>query len=184
MRGSRVPLIDPANVTDPIIASVFGEIERDLGFGIVPNVFCAMANQLAVLCASWDLFRAVVLKGELPRTLKEMVGIVVSAANQSEYALKVHMHSLGVQGVSFAVLQSLAGGASSATGLGPSANAILTYAHKAAHFGPLAISDEDVDAVLDEGVTPEDLNEVVAAIDLFRYVNGFTDLNRVPVDAI
>jgi len=28
------------------------------------------------------------------------------------------------------------------------------------------------------------LAEVFAAIDLFRYINGFTDLARVPVDAL
>jgi alkylhydroperoxidase family enzyme len=36
----------------------------------------------------------------------------------------------------------------------------------------------------DEGITDEEIGEVFAAIDLFRLVNGFTDLARVPVDAI
>src|SRR5579872_1459761 len=91
--------VDPAGVVDPTVRGVFLEIERELGFGIVPNVFRAMAGQPAVLRATWDLFRATVLEGELPRIVKEMVGIVVSSANNSEYALKVHLHSLGVQGV-------------------------------------------------------------------------------------
>jgi len=56
----RFPLADPATVTDPVVRAVFGEIERELGFGIVPNVFRAMAGQPAVLRATWDLFRATV----------------------------------------------------------------------------------------------------------------------------
>lgn len=106
---------------------------------------------------------------------------MVSAANGSEYALKVHMHSLGVQGVAEG---TLAAGSAEAPGLAPSVAALLLLARKATHDGPLAIGEADVAAVYAEDVTPEELAEVFAAIDLFRYVNGFTDLARVPVDAI
>jgi hypothetical protein len=63
----RFPLVDPAGATDPVVRAVFDEIERELGFGIVPNLSRALAGQPAVLRATWDLFRATVLKGELPR---------------------------------------------------------------------------------------------------------------------
>ena len=38
-RGCRVALIDPAQVSNPMVAAAFGEIERELDFGIVPNSF-------------------------------------------------------------------------------------------------------------------------------------------------
>ncbi len=71
-----------------------------------------------------------------------------------------------------------------APGIAPGVAAIIRLAHTAARQGPLAVTEADVAAVYAEDVTPEELTEVVAAIDLFRYVNGFTDLARVPVDAI
>lgn len=180
----RVPLIDPATVSDPVVKSVFAEIERELGFGIVPNIFRALAGQPTILRATWDLFRAVVLQGVLPRAVKEMVGVAVSVANKSEYALKVHLHSLGVQGVHSGVLTTLAAGGVDVEGLAPSVAAIIRLAHKAAHHGPLAVDDADIAAAQEEGVTDAELAEVFAAIDLFQYVNSFTDLVRVPVDAI
>ncbi len=180
----RFPLIDPAAATNPVVRAVFDEIERELGFGIVPNLFRAMAIQPNVLRATWDLFRATVLEGELPRIVKEMIGIVVSAANHSEYALKVHMHSLGVQGVAEGTLSALAAGADEVGGLAPGVQAIIMFAHKAAHAGPLAVTEADLSAVYEEGVSPEELAEICAAIDLSRYVNSFTDLARVPVDAL
>ncbi len=180
----RFPLVDPAGVTDSVVRAVYAEIEQELGFGIVPNIFRAMGGQPAVLRATWDLFRATVLEGQLPRTVKEMVGIVVSSANNSEYALKVHMHSLGVQGVAEGTLAALATGAAEAPGVAPGIAAIIRLAHSAARYGPLAVTEADVAAVYAEDVTVEELAEVFAAIDLFRYVNGFTDLARVPVDAL
>lgn len=184
VESCRVPLVDPATATDPVVRAVFGEIERELGFGIVPNVFRALANQPVALRATWDLFRATVLEGELPRIVKEMVGIVVSAANGSEYALKVHLHSLGVQGVAEGTLATLAAGAADAPGLAPGIAAIIGLAHKAAHDGPLAVTAADLAAAAEDGVTAEEVGEVFAAITLFQMVNSFTDLARVPVDAI
>ncbi len=180
----RFPLLDPAAATDPVVRAVYAEIERELGFGIVPNLFRAMGGQPAVLRATWDLFRATVLEGRLPRIVKEMVGIVVSAANNSEYALAVHLHSLGVQGVAEGTLAALAAGAAEAPGVAPGIVALIRLAHRAARHGPLAVTDADVAAVYAEDITAEDLAEVFAAIDLFRYINGFTDLARVPVDAL
>ena len=181
---SRFPLADPATVTDATVRSVYSEIERELGFGMVPNLFRAMAGQPGVLRATWDLFRATVLQGRLPRIVKEMVGIVVSKANNSEYALKVHMHSLGVQGVAESVLAALATGSDAPQGLAPSIAAIIKFAYKAAHQGPLAITDDDLGALSRENITTAEIGEIFAAIDLFRYVNGFTDLARVPIDAL
>ncbi|HVA91230.1 MAG TPA: carboxymuconolactone decarboxylase family protein [Chloroflexota bacterium] len=180
----RFPLVDPAAVNDSTVRAVFEEIEQELGFGIVPNLFRAMANQPAILRATWNLFRATVLQGELPRVIKEMVGIVVSAANGSEYALRVHMHSLGVQGVARETLALLAEGASRVTAVSPSMAAIVQLAHTAAHDGPLAVTETEYAAIEEAGITAGELAEVFAAIDLFQYVNSFTDLARVPVDAI
>lgn len=36
---SRFPLVDPAPIHDPVTGQVFAEIEQELGFGIVPNLF-------------------------------------------------------------------------------------------------------------------------------------------------
>lgn len=180
----RLALIRPADASNPIVQTVFGEIERELGFGIVPNIFRAMANQPPVLRTTWDLFRATVLHGNLPRTVKEMIGIVVSAANGSAYALAVHMHSLGVQGIAESTLASLASGATTASGLPPSVAAIIRVAHKAAHSGPLAVEDSDISELSAEGLDSQEIAEVFAAINLFQYINSFTDLCRVPIDAI
>ncbi len=180
----RVALIDPATATDPVVRAVYNEIEQDLGFGIVPNVFRALGSQPAILRAVWDLFRATILEGQLPRTVKEMIAVVVSAVNESEYALRVHLHSLGVQGVTEGVLAALEAGNVTMPGIAPSITALVGLARKAMLEGPRAITDADITMVEATGVTRAELAEVFATIDLFRYVNSFTDLACVPIDAI
>jgi hypothetical protein len=46
---SRFPLVPDNQVHDPIVAAVYDEIRRELGFGIVPNLFRSMAVNPPVL---------------------------------------------------------------------------------------------------------------------------------------
>src|SRR4051795_11616120 len=85
------PIVAEADARDPEVAKVYDEVRQELGFGIVPNIFKSMAIRPTLLRANWDKFRATILQGYLPRTLKEMVGILISQTNNSEYAMRVHM---------------------------------------------------------------------------------------------
>ncbi len=71
-------LVEPATATDPLARQTFDEIQRELGFGMVPNIFRSMGSNPALLSANWQKFKSTILEGSLPRTVKEMIGVVVS----------------------------------------------------------------------------------------------------------
>jgi len=100
-------IVEYDQVTDPKVKEVYDQILAELGFGIVPNIFKSMAINPDILEANWKKFRATILQGDVPRTLKEMVGVAISQANNSIYALKVHLHGLSALGMSEEVLQTL-----------------------------------------------------------------------------
>lgn len=180
---SRFPLIAPDAATDATVVRVYREIESELGFGIVPNVFRAMGSMPRLLEANWNLFRATVLTGRLPRVVKEMVGVVVSYVHDSPYARDVHLHSLTVQGIDKDLLKVLARGDTPTRGLSPAHAAVLAFARVAA-AGPSKVSAA-VYATLDAaGLDPEDIMEVSATIECFTAINAFTDLGAVPLDAL
>ena len=169
--------------SDALAQRVFHEIETELGFGMVPNVFRSMESNPVVLAAHWAMFKHTILEGELPRIVKEMIGVVVSSVNKSEYAAKVHLHSLGVQGVSEAVLAVLAAGEIAATDLPLATQAMLSFAQRAAR-DRFALRPADFEALEEVGFTPAERLEIIGAIDLFQAVNSYTDTMRVPVDAL
>lgn len=72
---AHFPIIEEDQITDPKARAVYDEIKVELGFGIVPNLFKSMATNPDVLEANWKKFRATILRGDIPRTLKEMVGV-------------------------------------------------------------------------------------------------------------
>ena len=176
-------MIDPAAVADPVAQRVYAEIESELGFGIVPNVFRAMASCPWFLEANWNMFRAVVLHGSLPRLVKEMIGVVVSTVHESQYAQLVHLHSLGLQGVADDVLKALSAGETAHQTLSPSTVAVLTFAQRAARK-PAAITDAEFASLRAAGLSSDEVFEVLATIQLFSAVNLFTDVASVEIDQV
>ncbi|MGE3272961.1 MAG: carboxymuconolactone decarboxylase family protein [Chloroflexota bacterium] len=176
-------ILDHPVPTHPEVRRVYHEIETELGFGMVPNIFKSMAECPSALAAHWAMFKHTILEGELPRIVKEMVGVVVSSVNKSEYAKNVHLHSLGVQGVSEAVLSVLAAGEVTADGLPYATQAMLAFAKRAA-TDRFALTPADFEALDDAGFSASEKLEIIGAVDLFQAVNSYTDLMRVPVDSL
>lgn len=179
---ARFAIVEPASVTDTTVKQVYDEITTELGFGIVPNLFKSMASHPGFLKANWDKFRAVVLKGELPRTLKEMIGVAISQHNHSEYALKVHLHGLSALGMSEEVLRTLVSDFEACP---------LPAREKAAiRFGLLAgtdphkLTDEHYAELRKFGLTEAEIFEIVATANLFTGVNQYTDAIALEVDAL
>lgn len=180
---ARFALVEPSTATDPRAQQTFDEIQRELGFGMVPNIFRSMGSNPALLAANWQKFKATILEGSLPRTVKEMVGVVVSDVAGSEYAKQVHLHSLSVQGVQALWLRQLTADSHDDSALPDTVRALVHFSRKAA-TDPRAITDADLDTLRDAGMTDEECFEVIAAIDLFKSVNTYTDLAGVEIDNI
>ena len=180
---SRFPMVAPETATDETTRRVYREIEAELGFGMVPNVFRAMGSMPDLLDANWRLFRATVLQGRLPRVVKEMIGVVVSYVHDSPYARDVHLHSLTVQGIDKDLLKVLARGDTPTRGLSPAHASVLAFARVAA-ANPGKVSDGVVAELEKAGLDPEDIMEAMATVECFTAINAFTDLGKVPLDAL
>lgn len=180
---SRFPLVDAAEATDPLARQTFDEIEAELGFGMVPNIFRSMGSNPVILAANWQKFRATILQGTLPRSVKEMLGVVVSHINRSEYAKQVHLHSLTVQGVQDLWLQQLTNGDLTASTLPAAVRAAVDFTRQAVR-DLHAVGPQHYAALSDAGLSGPEIFEIVATIDLFQSVNTYTDVVGVETDAI
>ncbi|MGB1285718.1 MAG: carboxymuconolactone decarboxylase family protein [Aggregatilineales bacterium] len=104
---SYVELIEYEDVENPDVKKIYDEIYAEPDSDLVPNLFKSMAVRPDFLKANREHFRSTVLQGHMPRILKEMSGVVISQANKSEYALRVHLHGLSALGMREEVLELL-----------------------------------------------------------------------------
>ncbi|MGF1536739.1 MAG: carboxymuconolactone decarboxylase family protein [Elainellaceae cyanobacterium] len=177
-----VDLFEPDFTSDDKITSIYEQISTELGFGVVPNLFKSMAVNPDFLEANWHKFRSIILEGEMPRTLKEMVGVAVSQANQSEYALKVHLHGLSVLGISEEVLRTLVTDFENCP-LPNREKAIISFGLRAA-TAPQSLADTDYQNLRDHGLDNKEIFEVIATANLFTQINQYTDAIGLEVDAL
>ena len=179
---SRFSIQNYDSLTDPKVKAIYEEIRMELGFGIVPNLFKSMAICPNFLEANWKKFRSIILQGEIPRTLKEMIGVAISQANCSEYALKVHLHGLSVLGISEQVLETL---------ISDFANCPLPEREKAViHFGLLAateaqkLQEKDFQTLREYGLIDTEIFEIIATANLFTGINQYTNAIALEVDSL
>jgi uncharacterized peroxidase-related enzyme len=179
---SHFPLVEYEAVSNPIVQEVYDEIKMQLGFGMVPNLFKSMASHPEFLAASWHKFRGVILQGELPRTHKEMVGVAISQANNSQYALQVHLHGLSALGMSEEVLRTLVTDFKKCP-LPERQKAMIRFGLKAA-TQPHDLMAEDYQQLRDLGFDEAEIFEIIATANLFTGINQYTDAIQLEIDQL
>ncbi len=175
-------IIEYDQVTDPKVKEVYDQILAELGFGIVPNIFKSMAINPDILEANWKKFRATILQGDVPRTLKEMVGVAISQFNNSMYALKVHLHGLSALGMSEEVLQTLVSNFD-ACPLPEREKAVIKFGLLAA-TNPRELNESHYQNLQSLGLDDSEIFEIIATADLFSGVNRYTDAIALEIDVL
>ena len=160
----------PASRT-PDTADLRHEILNELGLGVVPNLFSAPVAAPQTLQGVWSAFRDIVLRGALPRPVKEMMGVLVSRASGSPYAAAAHLHALTLQGVQQGIVEAMARGEVPA-GLSEQMLALLRF----------ALRPGSVEGLRAAGLSEAEVSEAVAVVGVFRLINTYTDLLHVPID--
>ncbi|MEM9954796.1 MAG: carboxymuconolactone decarboxylase family protein [Chloroflexota bacterium] len=179
---AQFSIVEYDDVTDERVKAIYDQIRAELGFGIVPNLFKSMATRPDFLDVNWTQFRTTILQGDLPRTLKEMVGVAISQHNNSEYALKVHLHGLSALGMSEEVLRTLISDFE-ACPLPKREKAVIRFGLLAA-TAPHELTDEHYRELRDQGLDDDEIFEVVATANLFTGVNQYTDTIKLEIDAL
>ena len=170
---AHFPILDYDQVTDPKVKAVYEEIRTELGFGMVPNLFKSMASNPDFLEASWKKFRSIILEGDVPRTIKEMIGVAISQANRSQYALQVHLHGLSALGISEEILQMLVKDFDNCP-LPEREKAVIRFGLLAA-TQPQHLTDADYQYLQELGLDSSEIFELITTANLFTEVNQYTD---------
>jgi len=153
------------------------QIGEALGF--VPNVFRAAEPHPEAQRALWLAFRHLVLSGALPRTLKEMMGVLVSLELGSGYAAELQLHGLGRQDLEESVLDALRTG-EVPRGFSPKVTALLAFAVATARTPG---DPTPLEGLRKAGLDEVEVIEAVMVVGLFQMIGIWTNLMVVPADA-
>lgn len=170
---SRINLVDPSAATGSATGHL-GQIKS--AFGMVPNMFRAVANSPAALASLWGSFAALG-GGRLGARLGEQIAVAIANANNCEYCLSAHTALGRKAGAGAHEMSEAQHGRSD----DPRTAAILAFALRVVDRRG-GVDADDVHALRAAGLDDGEIVEVLAhvALNLFtNYVNVALD---VPVD--
>ncbi|WP_067548879.1 carboxymuconolactone decarboxylase family protein [Nocardia crassostreae] len=169
-----LPLVDPESSngeTDHLFATAHEVL------GVTPNLVKAMANSPAALAAYLD-FQVALRGGTLCTATHERIALLVAQENECDYELSVHSY-LGaeVAGLSAEQIAEARRGRAET----PAAAAELTFA-TALIRNRGAVTDAELAAARDGGLSHAAIAEVIAHIALNVFTTYLAKVGRVDID--
>ena len=151
--------------------------------GLVPNMVRAMANSPAALNA-YVQFSGALAGGSLSARNREQIALAVGQANECNYCLSAHSALGTMAGLTPDQIRESRQG----TAADGKTDALLHFARKLVETRG-QVSDGDVDAVRQAGLTDGEIAEAVAGVALNIFTNYFnhvaaTDIDFPKVDAL
>lgn len=167
------PDANTARIYQDILANGFGA-EQPINF------FTALASRPDLLEPIWTLVKALLVDGEVPGSVKQMIALSISRQNACRYCSVVHRGALESGGVESDVVESCATDPETAN-LGEPHRSIVQFALKAAR-APNSMTDEDFDRLADLALSPEEIAEVVMLAGFTNFINAWADISGIPLD--
>lgn len=170
---SRIALVNPAT-TQGEAAQVLEQING--AFGVIPNMFRAVANSPAALRSMWGSFGALG-GGTLGARLGEQIAVAIADRNGCEYCLAAHTALGRKAGASAQEMAAAQAGESSDPKTAAALRFALAVVENRAH-----LQDADVAGLRAAGFSDGEIVEIMAHVALNLFTNYVNVAFQVPVD--
>ena len=176
--ASGLPLVEEEEATGDV-ARIYAEIKRDLQVPVVPNYAKAIAVSPAALAIGWDFQRSFYQHTTLPQSLTAMILFTIAERNNCQYCSAGNEFTCRTLGVDEETLRALAEdlGKVSPQRL----QAIVEFALKVSQ-NPQSLVAEDYERVREQGVTDDELVEIILIAAIGKYNDTLADALKVEVD--
>ena len=169
-------------IADPDGAEPLSGLYRDMldnGFGQAQpiNWLTSQALRPDILAGTWAFSKGMLLAGELPMMVKQMIATTISARNNCDYCRELHGNTLSQLGVSEQVISSCVSDPELGAVMQPH-RAILQFAVKVART-PGEVDETDVGELQERGVAGSEILEIIALAAYCNVINTWADISCI-----
>lgn len=174
-----------SQVADPAQNETLSRLYQDMldngfGDGTPINWLTSQSSRPDILAATWEFSKGMLLQGELPMMVKQMIATAIAARNNCNYCQDLHGNTLSMLGVSKAVISSCVSDPELAEVQQPH-RAILQFAIKVSQT-PAKIDAEDMQELKTQGLTKSEILEIMALSAYCNFINTWADISRIRVE--
>src|SRR5688572_30184844 len=105
---SHIPILRP-EVAPIATQKVYDEFHRRMSFPRPPNFIMTQGHSPTVARGTWEVVQNVLVIGEIPRWMKEMVFVAISKDRQCRYCTAAHLACCRMLGVNQTLIDELVG---------------------------------------------------------------------------
>ncbi len=162
------------------LKDLYKEIKETMGAPVVPNFFKAQAAVSPMIVNHTSLLvKGILCNGKLGRVLNEKILTAISWARHCDYCESAHLAFLKVLGVSLTEMELLCGRWDELPD--DRERAVIRFAVKCA-TDARDLKYRDYDGLRKQGLTDEDIAELVTMSAFSVYVNTIASGMKVPTD--
>jgi uncharacterized peroxidase-related enzyme len=177
---SHLQIMDEGDASGEV-AEVFDEIKRVMEIPFVPNIMKSQGLSASALKGAWGALSNVFLSTSLPMSLAAMILYTIASQRNCEYCSAVHKMTCKTVGIDEDTLAALEKDLEALTPR--RVQQIVSFAEQCANR-PQTITEDDYDRVRAEGVSDEEIVEIIALAALGNYLDTLADALRVDVDDV
>ena len=159
------------------LAEAYSEICEVMGVSEPTALFTALSSRPDLTVATWNLFKLLIAKGQLPPSVTQLILLTISARANCAYCEQAHRRALESMGIDSATIdQCLKDPANARV---PELHAkIIQFALKAAR-SPNDITDDEVEKLRHDGLTDGELAETAILVATTRFLNTIAEALEV-----
>lgn len=181
MSTSRFRMVSYEDANEEV-KYIYDDAMRTMGLPFVLNWFKCQGGSPTILKGNWEKLKTTLLMGVLPNVLKQLIIYNISRERNCEYCAFVHgllanqMSTYLTGGEQVNLTDNMDSGT-----IPSSYKSAIRIATKGA-LDHNKISDEDFEALKDEGFTEAEIEEIFAQSDLANMLNTIADVSGIKVD--
>ena len=173
-----MPILRPEDATKEVRV-VYEDFHRRMSFPSPPNFIMTQGHSEAVARGTWDVVRSVLVLGEIPRWIKEMMFVAISNDRNCRYCAAAHVACCRMLGVSQSLLDALA---TNIEGIADNrARALVLFGLRCSR-APQAVNENDYRELRNQGLKQSEIMEAIAMSAFAVYANIIADATGMDPD--
>jgi uncharacterized peroxidase-related enzyme len=176
----RIPPLESVEAPRDVQA-IYADFHQRMSFPAAPNFIKAQGHSATAVQGTWDLVRNVLVKGKIPRYIKEMMFVAISKDRQCLYCEAAHIACCRMLNVEKKLLDSLMHDVTKLSD--HKIRDMILFGLKCSR-NPRGLTDADFERLNSHGLDQSEIVELMAMAGLAVYANIMADATAVEADAM
>ncbi len=165
------------------VREIYRDTMQTMSTPFVLNWFKCQGANPTLLRGNWQKVKATLFSGQLPMLLKQLILYSVSQRRGCQYCTFLHGATADALGPQLCDIEGFKVTDDLESSVLPSSYKTAIRIVTRCALDPLSTTDDDFEALRDEGFSDAEIQELMAQADLVNMLNTIADVSGIAIDA-